>query len=153
MTSLCLTPAEVRAALTGAEFEVRRKVKPQPTLSEGKTALWYDAKAYLWRNDDQYARDCSPFTPGTVLCGKETWCPARPGSYEPMEKSLFDWSKYYVCPVYRSEYPYSSSDYDGHWRSAATMPKWASRLSLEVLTVRCENQDGVWWWVAKVRRK
>ena len=167
MTSLGLTPVEVTAALTGAEFEVRRKVTPQPVWLEDRgdgpswhwnghapgksiSTTWTDQK-FKWRHE--LIVGFSPFTPGATLCGKETWLAARPGSYEPMEKYWIDWNQHYVCPVYKIDYRFGSDDYDGHWRSAATMPRWASRLALEVLAVRCEQQDGAWGWGARLRRK
>lgn len=151
MTSICLTPAEVTAALTGAEFEVRRLIKVPTTKSgyrrgepllakewphmricaDGNPAfLSYSPSGFPERYFDKGI--APPFASGTVLCGKETW--ARYGDSVLHQATNIGYSV-------------------DHWRSAATMPRWASRLSLEVMAVRCELQDGVWWWVTTMRRK
>ena len=41
----------------------------------------------------------------------------------------------------------------GHWRSPLTMPRWASRLSLRVVSVAVERDaSGVWSWRVGVER-
>lgn len=38
----------------------------------------------------------------------------------------------------------------GKLRQAGHMPRWAARYTPSVRTVRVEQIDGVWWWVAEV---
>lgn len=38
------------------------------------------------------------------------------------------------------------------WRPSATMPHWASRLTLEVVDARPKQEEGAWVWAGTVRR-
>lgn len=40
----------------------------------------------------------------------------------------------------------------GRWRAARTMPRWASRITLEVLSVCPVERDGRWSWFLYFRR-
>jgi hypothetical protein len=66
-----------------------------------------------------------------------------------------------ACPLYYkvdgTHVAWSDNDLEnfgeiGRWRSAATMPLWASRYEVTVDAVRAEHCDGVWRWFAGVVR-
>jgi hypothetical protein len=128
----------VRALLAGAKTQTRRIIKPQPTrvtehierLVEGDVEIPLTVPdGWQWR--DLYAADNQDFAgamrwncphgrPGDRLWVKETWGPCA-GS-----------------PVYRAT---SISDCpDGaKWKPSIFMPRWASRITLEVTEVRVER--------------
>lgn len=42
--------------------------------------------------------------------------------------------------------------YGGKWRSARSMPRWASRLTVTIAAVRVEHVEGEWVWVVELKR-
>lgn len=89
----------------------------------------------------------SPYgTAGTRRWVREAWLPARHGSYEPIPRGdkWVDLKSKWSCSVaYRADYRYGSDDYDGHWRPSIHMPRWASRINLDVLVVRMERLQDI----------
>ena len=123
MRSINLSEHEVLAALDDKLGLVVRPVKPQPIeicLEDG-----------LGLVVPQTPRGCPLGVPGDRLRCKETWC--CPIDTAPQ------------TAVYRADYPDCvPSCYENipqpatlSWRSPATMPAWASRITLEVGDVRC----------------
>jgi len=124
----------VRAILEGRKTQTRRIVKPQPSpcglrkLSGGDiTATGLDAS--YWYGSDPFteARKCPYGVPGDRLWVQETWC--HIGSHSGPHtngKSIED-------VRYRA---------DGEgcvWRPSIFMPRWASRITLEIEAVRVER--------------
>jgi hypothetical protein len=46
----------------------------------------------------------------------------------------------------RCRQDYIAAGYPYQWRSPVTMPRWASRIELEITAVRVIRVDGVWHW-------
>lgn len=127
--SLILSPHEVLAALDDRLGLVVRPVKPQPTTSlpghEGE--IWHHASAGKWASGLLLESECPLGTPGDRLVGKETWCRHwRPDT------------GYLKEALYRADGIVFDNPEDGSpWKAATTMPRWASRITLEVVGVRC----------------
>lgn len=123
----------VLALLEGRKTVTRRLVKVQPQVTNEGDAAWRDAKADLWRNARQYARDCSPYgVTGDRLWVRET-C-----DYFAGDKS--------VAPERRIIYYRERDDFPaatGKWCSPLLMPRWASRITLEVADVRVERLQAI----------
>lgn len=133
----------VGRCLAGAKTQTRRIMKPQPQLIDGKTWVWpSDGPKCLmsWGRDvnpnieDAVSRH-SPFgQPGDLLWGRETWGTVpmrrRGDPAQPTDEI-----------VYRATDDLLPEDhqYVGRWRPPIHMPRWASRLTLEVLDVRAER--------------
>lgn len=149
----------VRAILEGKKTQTRRIVKPVNgdfIFRDGKDALW-DRKNKAWK-------PCPYGQPGDRLWVREPW---RIYSWYPYELSVqfkngevkyceatdensdtFD--KFFIestddCikagAVLNSddEYEFEPKDLPTRWRSPIYMPRWASRITLEVTGVRVER--------------
>lgn len=157
--------AMVRAILDGRKTMTRRVVKPQPNLEESYSHItppngprtsygfscWYpnahDKKALHYGSMEHFMsgfpKDFCPYSPGDRLWVRETWIPCRHGSYEPWArdaKAPHGWSDAFI--QYRADFG-SDLDYNGFWRPSIFMPRWASRLTLEVTDVKCERLQSI----------
>ena len=127
----------VRAILTGRKTQTRRVVKQQPEV--GRSGCWFpernSVRALHYANEDHLRRglplDFSPYgVPGDRLWVRETW--AHDGSQAP--------------PLYRADW-LCQRDFPGvrcehgpaRWSPSIFMPRWASRITLEVTGVRVER--------------
>lgn len=107
----------VRAVLSGAKSQTRRVVKPQATSGP------HDLEQTIGTPDSlaAFVRHRCPYgVPGDRLWVRETWGPG---------------------PFYRAD-DETISPSDG-WRPSIHMPRWASRLTLEVVNVRVERLQDI----------
>ena len=117
----------VRAILEGRKTQTRRVVKPDPEyILDGEN--FPDGSVdcgYVWKFPK-----CPYGTPGDLLWVRETWC-TSPAYYKWKPSDL---------PVgfpiwYRAE----ADDDESRWRPSIFMPRWASRITLEIVDVRVER--------------
>jgi hypothetical protein len=111
--SICCTSSEVQAILAGRKTQMRKVVKPQPGSG---VRLSVSVQSGL---EDGHGREIKcPYAVGDHLWVKEAWV----------------WAGGYVR--------YAATD-DIHElrkvRSPALMPRWASRITLEITDVRVER--------------
>lgn len=125
----------VRAILDGRKVQTRRVVKPQPILVGDRTWTWPDdgrgSKASWWKEinpEDCMTRFC-PYQSGQHLWVRETWAPntVLPLSDRPHGDA-----------IYRADGVYSAQ-----WKPSIHMPRWASRITLEVVSVRIERLQSI----------
>lgn len=151
---------EIRAALAGRKTVWRRPMRKQPPPEcsinyplgneswrpEGARSLlrhlWEAWHGPLFKNRPSghlcgHFVQLAPYRPSDVLSVREAWHPRSPVSCP-------------CCVAYRADHSISetccdhSMDYtSAPWRSSATMPAWASRLSLPVVNVRAERLHDV----------
>jgi len=128
----------VRAILADRKTQTRRVIKPQPDR-------WLPPfLIYLW-NEDQFKRIAARFhcpygKPGDTLWIRETWHAAS--HYDELKPSLIPAGSplWYAAKSYR--------DHDG-WairgkkRPSIFMPRWASRITLEITDVRVERVQDI----------
>lgn len=130
----------VRALLDGRKSQTRRVVKPQPPVGWDRTA-WSDAPTMGWTAQEAPARDwhivrCPYGTIGDRLWVRETFFDNCPGERD-MEQVY-----------YRAD---GEPDFDGEsitrdgpgWTPSIHMPRWASRLTLEITGVRVERVQDI----------
>lgn len=134
----------VRAILEGRKTQTRRVMKPQPV---GETPF-FDR----WARGDWDSRPFPYGRPGDHLWVRETWasvydCPELP--------CCEDGSGKHRRTIYRATEPHEidnfacsfscSHDEPGcaSWRPSIHMPRWASRLTLEVTGVRVERLQDI----------
>lgn len=145
---------EVRAALEGRKAQARRIVKPvqsTPRIPPLNMYPWLFSGDYNGEHDDEHAEDddgrplwvgehpdyphkhkwftCPFGKVGTRLWARETF---RFG--DGMNRSGNP-----ELPTYKADWP----DVEGIWRSSTQMPRWASRLTFEIVNVRVERVQDI----------
>jgi len=135
----------VCATLDGRKTQTRRVVKPQPTsaLKSGLDGHWL---TFVPNDepDDDYLWHCPYGQPGDRLWVREThqYCAYGPLFIQPAMKYRAD-----KLVVFRDDFPDAITVYNGSmdhpWRPSTQMPRWASRLTLEVVSVRIERVQDI----------
>jgi hypothetical protein len=134
----------VRALLDGRKTQTRRMVKPQP-LSQGYTPLIsynHGVAEISFGPHDEGPRGLrwwrSPYgQPGDALYVKETWqadvedAPLKPSEIKP-GRPIF-----YAAGGDKNRGALAVQS--GGWRPSLFMPRWASRITLEITGVRVER--------------
>lgn len=128
----------VRAVLDGRKTQTRRIVKPQPELTERSGFSWKGMLYGAGSDDRETNRNfahvkCPHGKPGDRIWVRETW--AEAGASAPDLK------------LYRANYPdHVPSSYENVppadeilWTPSIHMPRWASRILLEITDVRVER--------------
>ncbi len=134
----------VRAILEGRKTQTRRirgleQINKNPniwTFTGFKSDLGYPASRGLWAgfttaesNTDVYIK--SPYgSPGGRLWVRETW--RETGSGQRADGNI---PTYKVPVIYAADVLYN----DGSYRPSIHMPRWASRITLEIVSVRVER--------------
>lgn len=117
----------VRAILDGRKTMTRRVVKLPPdavsvTVDPGGTIFGPGPYIKAGNPDGyDYPRIHCPYDPGDRLWVRETWC-----CYTPMLRN----------PRYKAD---GHNDAGWTWKPSIHMPRWASRITLEVTDVRVER--------------
>jgi hypothetical protein len=132
----------VRAILAGAKTQTRRVVKPQPHAETIRALRSHDRWWYFDRIEEgefgevvqQDATRCPYGQPGGHLWVREAWaCPKQLGGSYQREKLL-----------HREAFERENGDWRGwrgnlRWKPSIHMPRWASRITLEITYVRVER--------------
>lgn len=148
--SLLCSPREARAIQEGRQTRLTRLVKPQPAWIEEASAWgWYPKRRLGCDSIHSDWPNCllshCPFgVPGDRLIVKETWA-ARASEdfclHDLPYRTKGDWIIGDVCLNHMDgvpmEYVYRAdgTEKPPFWKPAACMPRYASRLSLEVVSV------------------
>lgn len=115
----------VKALLAGRKSQTRRVVNPQPIdvqlLEDGRPFGWFDILGHVGK----------PLTnrygwPGDRLWVRESWAPAYSGSGGTHGA------------LYKADH-LAWLNGNAEWRPSIHMPRWASRITLEVTDVRVER--------------
>ncbi len=138
--------AMVRAVLDGSKTQTRRVIKPQPKgASYGHEQ---DYSRFIWEGQGYpLVLPCPYGRPGDRLWAREAFAiEARdPGEYSTLvwradrEAAHTDQTQL-MRPHYFLE---SSWEPDDRWRPSIHMPRWASRITLEVTDVRVERVQDI----------
>ena len=157
----------VRAILDGKKTQTRRVMKPQPEYSDRLTCWLWDRAGHkrMW---DSIATNAPPYG-----FSQDCWIPLSPygqrGDRLWVRESFFDHGDLPDGTVlerderieYRaSEWNRVDSADGGPWKPSIHMPRWASRITLELTDVRVQRvqeiadadveaegieHDGQWW--------
>lgn len=125
----------VRAILEGRKTQTRRVIKPQPTVSEQRLrelSAWAEGFTLSQQVNAAFQSGCidasCPYgRPGDTLWVRETWWG---------ERQDFDAG---LRPAYAATDPKTEAG----WRSPIHMPRWASRITLEITGVRVERLQDI----------
>lgn len=164
-------PHEVLAILDGQKTQFRRVVIPKPTgedlriLSEHYDAMLGDAGDYwgLTAGDQHWEKTSLRFPygtdelrsidgvsllrPGTRLWVRETWSPFTYDDQKIGQDFQADGVIYRIDgTAYHKNAEKPFGEWTGGrigWRSSTSMPRWASRITLEVVSVRVERLQDI----------
>jgi len=129
----------VRAIIAGRKTQTRRIVKPQPENIHKITVRPDDVLVERWpkqeRSFSNFGR-CESLkhkygSPGERLWVRETFC-EYPANY-PIYKADYGDGK--LSPI--------SDGIGGPWKPSIFMPRWASRITLEITDVRVERLQDI----------
>lgn len=140
----------VRAILDGRKTQTRRVLRPQPpTLNDlypvynGYLGAWQWRVRGNWYQAHVKDSYCPYGTAGERLWVRETWFPLQAPNECWKEGSKPD-------VVYRADHPkeeVTRADWTSigvtRWRPSIFMPRWASRITLEVTGVRLERVQSI----------
>ena len=146
----------VRAILDGHKTVTRRVIRPQPetrtiyaygTETDWAEFSWKDYEEGIVDGPDDMIRFCPYGRPGDTLWVREAACYGFDCdgdvdgvcAYRADVDPLSDWHKYEFIPGIEA------ADWNGHtgWRPSIHMPRWASRLMLEVTDIRVEQVQDI----------
>ena len=144
----------VRAILAGQKTQTRRVVKPIPDFVAGNGSI----VARFTPDDQKLGRlgetiKCPYGQPGDRLWVKETWRhtassleDARAITEDITSGIAIDWRATYIdkC-IQHLGFTREDAEMDDFeiWRPSIFMPRWASRILLEVVSVRVERLHGI----------
>lgn len=137
----------IRAILEGRKTQTRRVIKPQPTLCERSGFHW---KGYAYgigsghrETQRNFARqECPQGKPGDRLWVREAHAFVPQPAYRcstDIYQQINPNYDYEAC-VYRENFDRSRSF---PWRPSIHMPRWASRITLEITDVRVERLQDI----------
>lgn len=126
----------VRAILDGRKTQTRRVVKPQPSNPHPGILVWKNDEHFPETTFPKWMAERCPYgQPGNRLWVRETW------AYFGGDEYLYQ--KEPGSVGYRAEHDGLASAPGGRWRPSIHMPRWASRLTLEVVSVRVERLQAI----------
>ncbi len=122
----------VRALLDGRKTQTRRVMKPQPTVDAVRKAdgTYFDGDCM----DKVITKPLAcPYPIGSPLWVRETWQEYVDGNFgDPVERVAYRASE--------ETWPLAARlGEDWRWASSIHMPRWASRITLEVTDVRVQR--------------
>lgn len=136
----------VRAILDGRKTQTRRIVKPQPVPqlypnTEDVYFVDWHGKQWWWncqRDHPNFFEKACPYgQPGGQIWVRETWrvFGGREYEYQHERSSV----------IYRADSEMRGPDYGvcAEWRPSIFMPRWASRITLEITAVRVERLQDI----------
>jgi hypothetical protein len=127
----------VRAILDGSKTQTRRVVKPQPRILAGDLLCWKDDAL----TDDQMALRCPYGKPGDRLWVREAWHADSDVDHLPprdIPEGSHVWFK-----AGRGLSAIRGLSRMGKTRPGMFMPRWASRITLEVTGIRVERLQDI----------
>lgn len=144
----------VRAILAGTKTQTRRIVKPQPTGFIGGPGVIMPngAPAALIPMDDTVAPFgrqivCPYGQPGDRLWVRETWQgPLFHGEHGDVDRRTIQNPKHCVYAADGGpapEFMDADDNLQCRWRPSIHMPRWASRITLEITGVRVERLQDI----------
>jgi len=148
----------VRAILEGRKTQTRRVVKPQPPLianwaygnpelsSCGFGNTGYGYAHYVGGAFKRFR--CPYGQPGDRLWVRETWQLVREQGYNGPETWIEEWPRGKPIPKSWPEgwwldFRADKDPLGSSWRPSIFMPRWASRITLEVVSVRVERVQAI----------
>jgi len=147
---ILMSAAMVRAILEGRKTQTRQVIPVQPSQADMKIArvtegprdrvgklFWAMDRGQGW--DNEYF-SCQYGQPGDRLWVRETWA-ARPEQDNLPPSECDDTGIWWRASL--SAVPAGYEACHGKWRPSIHMPRWASRITLEITGVRVERLQDI----------
>lgn len=128
----------VQAMLDGKKTQTRRIIKPQPHDDPSSSMPWVDdgpTPSGVGRCGHSLTTSECPYgQPGDRLWVRETWA-ENPGKMHHDDPKV----------VYKTDFDgfYSTLEPWGKWKPSIHMPRWASRITLEITNIRVERLQDI----------
>lgn len=138
---ILFTAPMVRALLEGRKTQTRRVVKPQP--HHGPVGQIVNLGGAEWAMDDGDLSGlwtCPYGAPGDLLIVREAWSAEARWDFAPPQDIKPGSPIYYLAGGGGEE---AIPECAGRVRSSIHMPRWASRLTLEITDVRVERLQSI----------
>lgn len=145
---ILFSSAMVRAILDGTKTQTRRVVKPRGDYPRYDGEMHPDGSGETWIDWGP----CPYGAPGDLLWVREAWgVGCRPDPYDGCwvdgieyraDEAYLDEHDMLPLRPFRDGFPTELSERSG-WRPSIHMPRWASRISLEVTSVRVERVQDI----------
>ncbi len=144
---ILFSPPMVRALLDGRKTQTRRIIKPQPEhrqVHEHKGETIYDGEHRMWCWNDLVLDNLIDFPTGEDRRTLANACPyGHPGDLLWVRESWWNGTALPGCGSvkYRADGELNefSRQVGGGWKPSIHMPRWASRLTLELTEVRVQR--------------
>lgn len=136
--SIILRAHEVRGVIAGTRTQLRRPLKSQPAYPDEYPPLPCQLESW--------AKDCPYWPAGRQLWVRETWATLDQDYRVVYPKGWDLEGGHGLIPSYRADHVDPRGDGPANpmdWRSSTQMPRWASRLTLEVVSVRVERLQSI----------
>ena len=144
----------VRAILEGRKLVTRRVVKPQPQMvTDQSIKPWEGDASALHRLLEQSGKRCPYGQPGERLWVREAWAIDMLAAHSTVDGYHSMYALQYraddaereinVAPGEPDPYLALYDSQRGDWRPSIHMPRWASRILLEVTAVRVERLQDI----------
>lgn len=142
----------IQAIREGRKTQTRRIMKPQPVWDGGfwtwAGAGWSDNIERVTPVPCHSLHEQCPYKPGTRLWVRETFslvpcsagCEKYPNGFDPARSSASQPNAPHEGVRYRATWDRSHS---ARWRRSIHMPRWASRILLEIKEVRVERLQSI----------
>src|SRR5262245_50360133 len=121
----------VKAILDGRKTQTRRLIMHQGRPLDD--FAFYEVDGDEVRTESGKQLKCKYGQPGDRLWVRETWRVFGGHQYE--------YQQHQPSVLYRADF--DLFDEEGAWRPSIFMPRWASRITLEITKVRVERLDGI----------
>ena len=136
----------VRAILDGSKTQTRRVVKPQPSRELMTEYECIRQSRLSARTDAEILSDCllCPYgIPGDRLWCRETFAIVPRTAYARSEgvQQMLRPDDDHDAAIYRAGWDRSNGGF--RWRPSIHMPRWASRILLEIVSVRVERLQDI----------
>lgn len=127
----------VRSIIDGSKTQTRRIMKPQPSMERD-----CEPEGYSWvpmhKGRELSHHQCPYGQPGDQLWVRETWQPHPEAGVAYPEGTIPSDA---VC--YSAEFSESERRECGPWKPSIHMPRWASRIQLEITGIRVERLQDI----------
>lgn len=126
----------VQAILEGYKTQTRRVVKPQPYITERHylNASHRNGNSFLFKNlqDNRLLIcECPYGQVGDRLWVRETWVEDRIPQFKESQRGTVHYKA--------DNIPVITESWAGHWKPSIFMPRWASRITLEITDIRVQR--------------